>query len=199
MKNALAIAALVAASLACTGCTVEKTHDANGAEHVKIATPFGGLKVRAKDSAATAADIGLPQYPGAVPVKDGDKGGSANVDMGFGNFRMTIKVASFATDDPQDKIVAFYKKALATYGDVIICEKKQAIGKPDRTSEGLTCQDSDHGHAEDVNIDDGITVKAGSKHHQRLVAVENESAAGKRTKFAMVELELPNTDDKQNQ
>ena len=71
--------------------------------------------------------------------KDNDK--SADVHMGFGEWELRVKAVNYATPDSQDKVQAFYKKALGRYGDVISCQGNQAVGTPASTPEGLTCED----------------------------------------------------------
>ena len=142
----------------------------------------------------TASDLGLPVYPGAEVMKDKDHDKSADINMGFGEWTLRVRAVNYATPDPQDKVVAFYKKALGRYGDVITCEGNAPVGTPTTTSEGLTCQDEgNHGN---VKIDDkdfgshgGFQLKAGSKRHQHILGIENP-ADGK-TRFALVALDLP--------
>ena len=55
----LALLAVLAAGVG--GCRVDKS---NNGDNVKIATPFGAIAVN-KDQ-PTAAEIGLPAYPGSV-------------------------------------------------------------------------------------------------------------------------------------
>jgi hypothetical protein len=176
------------------GCRIHVDKNANGEEkNVRVDTPFGGVHVNTDQT--TAADVGLPAYPGAQ-VSNDDKHKSADVHLGFGEWELRVKVVSYATTDSQDKVVAFYKQALARYGDVIACQDHTPVGTPRQTSEGLTCAD-DHS---DVNVASnghkygyqpghgGYELKAGSKRHQHIVGVES-AAAG--TRFALVALDLP--------
>ena len=88
--------------------------------------------------------------------KDNDK--SADIHMGFGQWELRVKVVNYSSPDSQDKVVAFYKKALDRYGDVITCQDDAPVGTPTATSEGLTCKEdkhatvqvSDHGKATDT-------------------------------------------------
>lgn len=185
----LALLALLA------GCRVHVDKDQSGQEkNVQVDTPFGGMHINTNQ--LTAADLGLPAYPGATIVTDDENKQSADIHMGFGEWQMRVRAISYATADSQDKVLAFYKKALGRYGDVITCEDKSPVGKPNTTSEGLTCaDDGKDGHVKvnnggnGVQIGKGLELKAGSKHHQRVVGIEN-SLNGK-TKFALVELQLP--------
>jgi hypothetical protein len=188
MKKALVF--LAAAGLALTaGCHVQVEKDANGNEkNVKIDTPIGGLHVRAGDT--SAADVGLPVYPGATiaPDNQGDK--SADVHMGFGDFQLRVKVVNYETTDSQDKVLAFYQKAMGRFGDVIRCQGNQPVGTPTVTQEGLTCSE-DHGNVQiqGENVSANLTLRAGSRHHQHILGIENSKR--NETRFALIELQLP--------
>ncbi|HEY2466258.1 MAG TPA: hypothetical protein VGI45_00265 [Terracidiphilus sp.] len=175
------------------GCRVHVDKDANGQEKtVQVDTPFGGVHVNTDQ--ITATDLGLPVYPGAEIVKDKDHDKSADVNMGFGEWTLRVRAVNYATTDPQDKVTAFYKKALGRYGDVITCQGNAPVGTPTATSEGLTCaDDGNHGHVKIDNKDygghNGFQLKAGSKRHQHILGFE-DSQNGK-TRFALVALDLP--------
>jgi hypothetical protein len=180
------------------GCRVQVDKGSNGEDkNVKVDTPFGGVHVNTNQT--TAADLGLPAYPGAQTVADDDKHKSADVHLGFGEWELRVRAVSYSTADKQEQVLAFYKKALGRYGDVITCQNKSAIGTPVATSEGLTC-DEDHGA--NVQVDQGdyslnkgsLELKAGSKRHQHIVGFESPKAG--QTRFAMVALDLPAFVDK---
>jgi hypothetical protein len=190
MKRAVAGAMILAATMM-SGCRVSSDKQ-NGGDDVKIATPFGGLQVRT-DEASVLSQIGLPAYPGAVLVKkDNGKGnGSADVNLSFGSFHLKVKAAGYRTTDSPDKVMAFYRKAMAQYGDVIECEDKKAVGTPVRTSEGLTCEDDSKNHisvSDDISVSGKMELKAGSKQRLHVVEIDPE---GMGTKFGLVALELP--------
>jgi hypothetical protein len=176
-----------------SGCRIHVDKDADGKEkNVQVDTPFGGVHVNTNQ--ITASDLGLPVYPGADVVKDKDHDKSADINMGFGEWTLRVRAVNYATSDPQDKVVAFYKKALGRYGDVITCEGNAPVGTPTTTSEGLTCQDEgNHGNVKindkDFGSHGGFQLKAGSKRHQHILGIENP-ADGK-TRFALVALDLP--------
>jgi hypothetical protein len=178
-----------------TGCfRVHVDKDANGDEkNVQVDTPFGGVHVNTDQT--SAADLGLPVYPGAQPIKGDDKHKSADVHLGFGEWELRVRAVSYGTTDSQDKVTAFYKKAMGKYGDVIICQGHTAVGAPGSTSQGLTC--SDDGSAKGVKIDrkdymsgdESLELKAGSKRHQHIVGFEDPKDG--QTRFALVALDLP--------
>lgn len=184
------LAVVVGALLLTTGCRVQvdKAKD-GGDKNVKIDTPMGGLHVRTDQM--SAADVGLPVYPGAEIIKGTDNDKSADVHMGFGKWQLRVKVVNYQTPDSRDQVMTFYQKALGRYGDVIQCNHNNPVGTPAITREGLTCGDSE----KNVHVDesDGLNLRAGSKHHQHLIEIKKGD--GDKTKFALVELELPDTGD----
>lgn len=187
--------AALAATGALSGCfRVHVDKDANGQEkNVQVDTPFGGVHVNTNQT--SASDLGLPAYPGAKQEADDDKHKSADVHLGFGEWELRVRAVNYLTPDSQDQVSAFYKKALARYGDVITCQGHSPVGTPTTTSEGLTC--SDDGNSGNVKIntsgynsgDTNIELKAGSKRHQHIVGFE--SPRDGQTRFVMVALDLP--------
>jgi hypothetical protein len=196
MRDAALVLGCLALAAGLAGCRIHVDKDANGEEkNVQVDTPFGGIHVNTDQT--TAADLGLPVYPGAQVVKsDNDK--SADVHMGFGEWELRVKVVNYSSPDDKDKVVAFYKKALGRFGDVISCQDGKPVGTPITTTEGLGCSDDVHGN---VNVSSdghsygyhsngsGFELKAGSKRHQHIVGFAG-TAPGQ-TKFALVALDLP--------
>jgi hypothetical protein len=187
----LTAAALALGTLTClplTGCHVHTDKNGNGG-NVDIGTPFGSMQVKTNDTADTAA-IGLSAYPGAVPVKENDKNSnSADINMSFGGFHLGVKAAAFQTTDPQEKVLAFYRKDLGRYGDVIECKGSSTVGQPARTSQGLSCSEAEHAHISNSDSDgDNIELRAGSAQHQHIVGVEPRDGG---TKIGLVALDLP--------
>jgi hypothetical protein len=179
----------------CVGCRVRTEKGVNGEDKsVQIDTPFGGVHVNTNDT--TAADLGLPAYPGAEVAHDDDKHQSADVHMGFGEWQLRVRAVSYTSTDPQDKIAAFYKKAMGRFGDVLTCEGNSPVGTPTVTAEGLDCSDSGkkthiniNGKGNGMDFSGELQLKAGSKRHQHVVGFE-EPRDGK-TRFALVAIDLP--------
>ena len=180
-----------------SGCSVQE-HKNGDAENLRLHTPIGGVDVRTND--VHSADFGLPVYPGAVESgHQGDDSGSADIHMSFGKWRLHIKAIGYQSKDPEDKLVAFYKNAMAQYGDVLTCKDKVALGQPTRTSQGLTCAND---HEYDLNVDTSkkhlristpeisgaIKLLAGSPEDQHIVEFSPTSDG---TKFSMVTIQLP--------
>lgn len=196
-QNAAGLLVGLALAAGIAGCRVQVDKGPNGEDKkVRVDTPFGGIHVNTDET--TAADLGLPVYPGADIVKDKDNDKSADIHMGFGEWELRVKVVNYSTSDSQDKVVAFYRKALTRYGDVIACQDNAPVGTPGATSEGLTCADQgganvkvDTGdHNNGFSSDEkGFQLKAGSRRHQHIVGFE--SSVPGQTRFDLVALDLP--------
>jgi hypothetical protein len=189
MRNnqATVVATMIAATALMSGCRIE-SDKRDGNDNVKIATPFGGMTVKTNDN-VVAEGLGLPVYPGAELVKKDKNNGAADVNMSFGSFQLRVKAASYRTQDNPGQVKAFYSKALGRYGDVIECQNNKTVGTPTRTAEGLSCDNGKENHVY-VNDDESgkLELKAGSKQHQHIVAIDPE---GNGTKFGLVMLDLP--------
>lgn len=182
----MATVVAIAGTMVMSGCRIESNKQ-GGNDNVRIATPFGGMQVKTDDTTVLEG-MGLPGYPGATLVKKDNDHGAADVNMSFGSFHLRVKAASYRTPDSPDKVEAFYRKALGRYGDVIKCSKNQPVGEPTHTTEGLTC-DNDNKHvAIDDDMSRNLELKAGSKQHQHIVAINPD---GTGTKLGLVALDLP--------
>ena len=193
MRETTSLLVGLALAAGITGCRVHVDKGTNGEKKsVQVDTPFGGVHVNTDQT--TAADLGLPVYPGAQQVRDDDKHKSADVHLGFGEWELRVQAVSYDTADSREKVIAFYKKALSSYGDVITCQGDAPVGTPTTTSEGLTCETDKNAKVQVDSADygtgkDSLELKAGSKRHQHIVGFER-SQDGK-TRFALVELHLP--------
>jgi hypothetical protein len=185
--------------LAVSGCSVQD-HKNGQAESVQLHTPLGALDVRT--NAVHGPDVGLPVYPGAVETgKHGNDSGSADIHMSFGSWHLNVKAIEYHSNDPEERIVAFYKKSMGQYGDVLTCKDKTAIGEPVKTRQGLTCANN-HEYDVDMKLDTSknkvnvqtphltgdIKLLAGSPENQHLVEFKPTSDG---TKFSMVVVQLP--------
>jgi hypothetical protein len=191
--NAAAAMACLALAAGVAGCRINVDKGSNGEDkHVQVDTPFGGIHVNTDET--SAADLGLPVYPGAQPVTDQNKHKSADVKLGFGKWELRVRAVSYATRDTREQVTAFYKKALGRYGDVITCQGNSPVGSPATTTEGLSCEDDKNGKVRigqgDYGVSkDGLLLKAGSKRHQHIVGFEDQK--GSQTHFCLVALDLP--------
>ncbi|MHB1936479.1 MAG: hypothetical protein ACYCOR_07820 [Acidobacteriaceae bacterium] len=195
--KALSVGVVLSFSL--SGCSVNE-HKNGDAENVHLHTPIGGLDVRT--NSAAAIDIGLPVYPGAVETDDnGKNSGAADIHMSFGKWQLHVKAVEYRSNDPEFKVVAFYKKAMASYGDVLTCKDKTPVGQPVATGQGLTCANN---HEYDVTMDADSSKKhvdiatqeisgdvkllAGAPENQHIVEFTPTSTG---TKFSIVSVQLP--------
>jgi hypothetical protein len=191
-RRAIAPLVFLALPLVTIGCSINVDKGKNGEDKkVKIDTPLGNIHVNADKSVDS---IGIAVYPGATPSPDHDGDKDADVQLGFGEWKMRVQVAHFNSSDDRAKVLAYYRKTLSRYGDVIECQGDRPVGSPIRTSEGLTCSENDNDHHVNVNTGDhDLTLRAGSKRHQHLVAFDKDDAetASGPTKFTLIALDLP--------
>jgi hypothetical protein len=146
-----------------------------------------GLAMHA-NSKVSAADIGLPAYPGATPFKDKDN--DSAVDLGFtlGSFHFSVVAANFVTSDTPAQVLAFYRKSLAHYGEVLECDHGRPVGSVAVTGSGLTCSNPRNGSSTDHELRAGVPDK------YRLVGIDKSQPGS--TRFALVYLDLPQDSSK---
>jgi hypothetical protein len=173
----LSIVVLLATLALMPACSVNvKDKGGDGNSKVDISTPVGGIHV---DENADARDTGLAVYPGARPkpkTDDGDKK-SANVNMSAFGYGLKVVALEYVSDDPPDKIIAYYQDQLKKYGHVLQCHSNGI--KADHDGGKLKCDSDDSGNK--------VELKAGTDDNQHIVSVEPE---GKGSDFAIVWLRL---------
>ena len=173
----LSIVVLLATLALMPACSVNvKDKGGDGNSKVDISTPVGGIHV---DENADARDTGLAVYPGARPkpkTDDGDKK-SANVNMSAFGYGLKVVALEYLSDDPPDKIIAYYQDQLKKYGHVLQCHSNGI--KADHDGGKLKCDSDDSGNK--------VELKAGTDDNQHIVSVEPE---GKGSDFAIVWLRL---------
>jgi len=152
------------------------------------------------NSQVTAASVGLPSYPGATLFKEKGKDDSSAADLGMilGSFNFQLKAVSYVTGDSPDRVLAFYRKSLSRYGDVLECDQGKPVGALTVTRSGLTCSDK-KGDKVDFNgtvSSDDHELRAGTPHQFRIVAIE--ASQEKSTRFGLVYLELPKDRDEKS-
>jgi len=133
---------------------------------------------------ASSKEVGLPVYPGAKPHKD-EKEDSPSVQMGIWGsaFGFKLAVMKLESNDAQEKIAEFYKKALAKYGTVLNCSEPSQ--KPSaKDSNKLECGD-------DRPEKGGFLFKAGTKEKQHLVGIQSN---GQGSLFQLVYVEARGDD-----
>src|SRR5580658_6069547 len=178
----LSIVVLLATLALMPACSVNvKDKGGDGNSKVDISTPVGGIHV---DENADARDTGLAVYPGARPkpkTDDGDKK-SANVNMSAFGYGLKVVALEYVSDDPPDKIIAYYQDQLKKYGNVLQCHTSggnsyQINGKTNGyTAKGpLRCDSDDNGKT--------VELKVGTEDNQHIVSVDPQ---GKGSDFAIV-------------
>jgi len=147
------------------------------------------------NSHATAKDIGLPVYPGATLFKAKDDD-SSSADLGFllNSFHFSLKAASFLTPDSPERVLEFYRKPLAKFGQVLECDHGKPVGSLSVTNSGLTCGDSKNGHVTVNGSESDHELRAGTPEQFRIVGVAGN--ANGRTKFGLVAIVLPKDKDR---
>lgn len=137
---------------------------------------------------ADAKDVGLPVYPGARPHKEkNDDSESVKMGLWGSSFAFKLAVLKLESNDPPQKIAAFYKKALTKYGTVLDCAAGSSKAREKDESESskkLTCE----GDKPDPG---GMTFKAGTKEKQHVVGIQPN---GSGTLFQLVYVESPDSD-----
>jgi hypothetical protein len=137
---------------------------------------------------AKPGDAGLPVYPHArLKQEEGSKDkNSANLSIFTSAFGIKLVVLNYVSDDPADKIVAYYKDQLKRYGKVLECHTDGDGSKVD-----MDDHDKDDSHASKELKCDGdnqgrnIELKVGTEDNQHVVSVEpNKSGSG--ATFALV-------------
>ncbi|MFT4114875.1 hypothetical protein [Silvibacterium sp.] len=147
---------------------------------------------------APSSKMGLPDYPGAKLDKSSSND-SAGVDMGLsvGSFHFSVVAAGYTTADSPDKVLAYYRKPLSRYGEILECLHGQPVGTRKATSTGLTCSSEKGGHLqvnESVDSANDHELRAGMPHRFHIVAIDSKTRSGE-THFGLVALELPRDSD----
>ena len=176
-------------------CTVVLLCGARGA----LAQKSGANVELHANSHITATDIGLPTYPGATLLKDDDNSASVDLGLTFGDFHFKMMVANYLTGHSPAEVLAFYRKSLSHYGEVLECDHGKPVGSLTVTRNGLTCADDHSGHVQVNDSKDSSNdheLRAGSPLRYRLVGIDKPQ--GGSTHFGLVYLELPkDSDEKQ--
>ena len=133
---------------------------------------------------ATAADVGLPAYPGSKAYDDdGDGTNSGNFGFSIPSFGIKVVATEMQSSDEPRRVAAFYRKALAKYGDVLDCSEgsqdRRKSKHPDEAKGDLNCD----GEAET----DNIVYKVGTDENQRIVSIKPK---GNGATFSLVHVDV---------
>lgn len=170
--------------LAACSVNVKDSDKEKGEKNVDIRTPVGSIHVR---NQAEVADTGLSVYPGAHRKEKSSPSDSdehaANVNISSSMFGVKVVAIEYQTDDPPDKVKAYYRKELGKWGKVLECPGGSIDGvtidsKGDEDgSKELTCGKDGHGDSKTLEL------KSGTKDRQHIVEVK---PTGKGTDFGLV-------------
>jgi hypothetical protein len=138
------------------------------------------------NSHTSAADIGLPQYPGATLYKDDGNDSGADLGLTAGDFHFALLAVNYVTSDPAARVLSFYRKPLSRYGEVLECDHGKPVGAVTVTRSGLTCGQVENGNK---NSDTDHEIRAGSPHQFRIVGIDDSHPGS--TRFGLVYLDLP--------
>ncbi|HZQ90344.1 MAG TPA: hypothetical protein VFA60_00955 [Terriglobales bacterium] len=164
------------------GCSINKSENGSG-KNVELKTPLGAMHVTTE---IDPKDIGIPLYPGARrKADDNDKDqSSANVNISSPLFGVKVLAAKFETDDPPDKVLAFYRDKLKTWGSVVECEGAAGDVSVHTGAGDLDCKGDKHGGSTEL--------KVGTRERQHVVSVK---PAGHGSEFALVYVQTRGKND----
>ncbi len=180
--------AIACGALTLAGCKV--SHENHGDnEKVSVEAPGASVKV---DTVTTANDSGIPLYPGAQEKQNsGDDKGRAHVNVSTPFMKVNVVALKFTTDDPPEKVLAFYRGKLGSYGNVVECKGKGQdveIGSGRGLDSPVTCGKV-HAHGDEVSL------KVGTEGNQHHVAVKPN---GKGSEFELVYVHLGSSKNDDN-
>jgi hypothetical protein len=143
-----------------------------------VRSSLGDLHV-GKDADAQRA--GLPLYPGARSKRD-DNDDPLNVGIATESFGLKLIVAKYQSDDPAEKVLAFYRDKMKKYGKVLECHNtnddsgSHNLDDNSDRNKPLKCDGDDNGPVREL--------KVGTEGNAHVVAIEDN--AGKGTTFSIV-------------
>jgi hypothetical protein len=155
--------------------------DTDKDKNLDVRSPVGDLHL-GKD--ADAQKAGLPRYPGARPQNE-ENNDPLNLALSTDSFGMKLIVAKYETDDPAEKVLAFYREKMKKYGKVLECHSRDDKGGVDTNQDGhegskpLKCEGDNSGPVREL--------KVGTEDNQRIVAIE-DAKSGKATTFVVIYL-----------
>ena len=177
------------ALLTLPGCSLNVKKDSEGREKkVDIETPVGALHVT-RD--VDVRDVGLPVYPGARrKEKDKNDGGnetSAHVNISSSLFGLKVVAIEYLSDDPPEKVIAYYKDQLKKYGSVLECHTNHShagtnLNSGDHSDDSkLKCEDDQNGKT--------VELKVGTRENQHIASIQ-PGDAGKGSDFGLVYIQM---------
>ena len=175
-------AMVVCGALMIAGCKISEQGHGDD-KKVSIEAPGASVKV---DTGISANDSGIPVYPGAqAKQSSGDDKSRAHVNLDMPFLKVKVVALKFTSDDAPEKIVAFYRSKLGSYGTVLECKGRGddvALGSRHGMESPVTCG-KERGHPGEISL------KVGTEGNQHLVSVKPK---GKGSEFDLVYIQLGN-------
>jgi hypothetical protein len=164
------------------GCTISKQ---GTGEDQKVSIEAPGASVRV-DTGAAANDSGIAAYPGARE-KHGkeDDPNRAHVNVSTPFLKLKVVKMTFTSDDAPEKILAFYRNKLGSYGTVVECKDSDQdveIASGRGLDSPVTCGKVVP-MAPTTTIGGETSLKVGTEGNQHLVSVK---PSGKGSEFELI-------------
>ena len=83
----------------------------------------------------------------------------ADLGLTAGDFHFALLAVNYVTSDPAARVLAFYRKPLSRYGEVLECDQGKPVGALTVTRSGLTCGEAGNGN---TNSSTDHEIRAGS-------------------------------------
>ena len=183
------IVAVALNTMVLTGCSVNVKKDSEGQDKkVDIETPVGRLHV---SKGADVRDTGIPVYPGARRKEKGDDGqeSSANVNISSSLFGLRVVAVEYLSDDPPEKLVAYYTGQLKKYGSVLECHTNKNHAGADMDPDDDDSPDSKPLKCDGDNNGKVVELKVGTKQNQHIVSIR-PADSGKGSDFGLVYVQV---------
>jgi hypothetical protein len=158
-----AFVGVVAVPLSACTVNVRESGSADTA-NVDIRSPVGDVTVRTD---VDKPDAGLPVYPGAARLHDGDDPANANVDVGAFGVGVKVVAANYESGDSPQTIVEFYKDAMRDVGGTVV----ECRGEVDFKDGRAVCSPQP--------LDREIQLIAGTEQNQHIVVVTPRAGGSK--------------------
>jgi hypothetical protein len=188
-NSALLLTLAFAPLLVLPACNVNVRKNGEGQnKRMDIETPIGGLHVSKN---ADVRDVGLPVYPGARRKEKNEDGeeNSANVNISSSLFGFRVVAIEYLSNDPPERLIAYYKDQLKKYGSVLECHTNKSHAGAnispgeDHSSDStqLKCDGDKNGKT--------IELKVGTEPNQHIVSI-TPGDAGQGSDFGLVYIQM---------
>jgi hypothetical protein len=172
--------AAVCGALMTAGC---KISNQGSGENKKVSIEARGASLKV-DTASAANDSGLPLYPGAQQKQGtGDEKSRAHVSLNMPFMKLNVVALKFTSGDAPEKILAFYRGKLGSYGAVLECKgggQDVEVGSGRGLDSPVSC-------SKERNHSGEISLKVGTEGDQHVVSVK---PSGNGSEFSLVHVRL---------